>query len=343
MTPILTKYFFRRNAFAITTVWLALTMLFVLFDILQKADDQGFIRTLLIAVFRSPTTAIYVLPFACTIGAVIAIRQMITAGEMTALRVAGLSPAQLCKLNIAVIILVVVAYAFLSEVLIPTGAKYADALEGKQNTTRKIWLKDGENYILVNRLHTNGRMEDLVIYHTRNFALHAVTAAESAMRYNDTWRLHNPQTQYINPADATTPPTWTLSLDLSSFSVFFKKPRNLALSAVTQAAVELPRSGQYLHDVWEELWLRLELLISLPLFVIIGVLFVSDDRRRRTTSIAIITAALLPGIYLLCTKIVIQSSAIFNALWLLPLPPCLLIWVLWRKIYRPQPFKSAAD
>lgn len=337
MRPVLWKYFFRRNAQAAGVVWLAATLILVLFEMLRRADDEGALAALLLALLRAPAFALDGLPFACALGAALAVCGMVSAGEMPVLRAAGLSATAAAGYNAAAMLLFAAAGLFIGEFLLPAGASAAAALKNDARAAGAMWLKDGGDYIRVGKLRLDGGMENIVIYHTQSAALLSVTSADSADYVDGAWNLNNIRPSA--PADAdggggAAVRRWALPVRPSSFETFFKKPRDMSMSALFAAAEELTAAGQDARPLWGNLWRRWEALLALPLLAAAAVWVLDGGRRRYLTPLAALAAALLAGLYYFGSEIAIQTALVADFSLLLLLPPLALAAVVGGGIFR---------
>ena len=311
-------------------VWLALIAFFALFDLFQQADDHSMALAAAIVFLRLPWLALLTLPFACALGAVFAARRLTQSGEMSALRAAGMSPRLFCLLCLPVALFFLLAYFLLSEFFAPAGAEWSARLQGGAPATRALWLKTEDNYIRINRMSADGKMEDVAVYYLQGASLRAVATAPAARFANGRWRLGAAQTVAFAGAP---PPPLELRLPPKTFEAFFAKPRNLPIFRAAFAAFALRAAGQGLAQLWESVWTRLLMALALPFFVLFGVWFVSANRGRRATTVAVFAAVLLPGVYYASAKIVASAAWLTDWHILLALPPLALAAAWWRAAF----------
>ena len=339
MKPTLTRYFFRRIATIILLLWIAVWALLVFFDFLRDADS-GALSAFTIALLESPRLAMDILPFACAIGCAIAMRRMVSEGEMPALRTAGLSPQSIVIYQIIAILPFAAGYILLSETLLPGGSDIARIMKNEQSGgIRGLWLAQDSNYIHIDQVQDTHTLVSVVIYHTDSGQLTGITRAAGAVYNDNQWVLDN--VRYIDSSKPALQESrrneqlWQLALSPSSFTALAGKPREMAAINAMRAAASLSAAGQQNSALEKIIWQRWLTLAALPLLAALGVQFIGGSRRQRyAVSLPVLAALLMTGLYIVTRDLAIQTAIISNTLLPLLLPLLLLTGYLFYSIRR---------
>lgn len=324
MSGILARLFFRRIAGAIGLAWCAMWSLLLLFEALRGGEGGGG-AALLAAVLKSPLFAMETLPFACAIGAALAMRRMVADNEMPALRAAGLSPARIVAFHVLAALPFVGGYAFLSESLLPVGAEWARAAEQQGGGgSRDVWLVEGESFVHVGRVDEGGVMLSVVIYEAQNGRLTGVRRARHAAYDGGEWRLYHVEEVAVAEGlrrEEAAEEGWGLALSPDVFARLGARPREMAWREAWRVNRELRAVGQVNLELDKTIWRRALALPALPLLAALGVCFLGVGRRGRySVSVPVLVAAGLAGVYFVARDIAIQVAVLVGGAWPLALP-----------------------
>ena len=328
MKPTLVKYFTRHIVGNVFLVWVALACLLVFFEFLREAGNHPLSLAFVYALLKTPFSAMETLPFACVIGATLAMRRLVASGEMAAWRTIGLSPESIILCGSAAAVCFMIFYLLISETLLPAAADLTRSLKNESRLVHGLWLRDDGDFIRVRRVRLDGVMEDIVIYHTDNGILRAVTRAQNAEYADGGWRLHEARTTDVGDGESAVryvrEQAWGLSMQPISFSAFLQKSRDMSIATVIAAINELADVGQQNNELRQTLWRRCLTLPAIFLLVAASIWFINVRRRRFATTAPPLIAVLVGGVYFIFREIAVQSAAAADTLLPLPLPLVLL-------------------
>ena len=205
---ILDSYLTRVTTLAVFLTLLSLvsiTSLFALFEELGESQaTYGFIDALIYLVQTLPRRIDEMLIYCVFLGYLLSLGSLAENGELTAARVAGVSPMRLLGGLLPSLIICLCISFSLSEYLAPAGEQAGErgkqkAQYGENALSQKggLWFRDSGEYVQISSLGPNGDLFDVVRYSVNE--RHKLTQslqAESA-KYNQStrvWTLYNGRT-----------------------------------------------------------------------------------------------------------------------------------------------------
>ena len=202
---MLLRYFTREILSSSLLVLFALLALFGFFDLIRELDDLGRGSYRLSAMLGYvalglPSHAYVLLPAAGLIGTLFALARMSEHSELTVMRSAGLSLAQLALYVAAAGLVVGVATVCLGELVAPYSEEAAKGLRLK--ATRSIvarefrsgfWVKDDKSFVNIQDVTADTELLNLRIYEFDSaYRLTAISRAEKGTYAGpNRWRLSN--------------------------------------------------------------------------------------------------------------------------------------------------------
>jgi lipopolysaccharide export system permease protein len=209
---ILDGYLTRVATLAVFLTLLSLvsiTSLFALFEELGESQaTYGFIDALIYLVQTLPRRIDEMLIYCVFLGYLLSLGSLAENGELTAARVAGVSPMRLLGSLVPSLIICLCISFSLSEYLAPAGEQAGErgkqkAQYGENALSKKggLWFRDGGDYVQISSLGPNGDLFGVVRYSVNE--QHKLTQslqAESA-KYNQrtrVWTLYNGRTTELD-------------------------------------------------------------------------------------------------------------------------------------------------
>lgn len=202
---ILDGYLTRVATLAVFLTLLSLvsiTSLFALFEELGESQaTYGFLDALVYLAQTLPRKIDELLIYCVFLGYLLALGALAENGELTAARVAGVSPMRLLAGLLPSLTICLIVSFSLSEYLAPTGEQAGE--RGKQQAqygenalsqSGGLWFRDGGEYVQISSLEANGDLAGVVRYSVND--AHQLTQslkAESA-KYDESvsaWTLYN--------------------------------------------------------------------------------------------------------------------------------------------------------
>ena len=199
---------------------LALTLLVVLFSVIDLVDDLDFVGTdsytaldaLWYQLLLAPGRAFSMLPIAALIGSLSGLGLLASRNELTAFRVAGVSVGRVVSAALKSGALLVILAMGLSEWMIPITEQRAEtyrsvALGQTMNLHSQygLWIRDGPTFIKVRRILPSGDLEDISVHEfDAKRRLKRSWQAEVAQYRSSGWQLRNvKQSTFVDNAVVT--------------------------------------------------------------------------------------------------------------------------------------------
>lgn len=340
MPLVLFKLFFCTISLHVLLVWLVLVLLVSSLDLIRLAGGRAFFEAFLLAILKIPYYALEILPFACIIGATLAVQRMAANNSLVALRTTGLSPLQIVAFSSATAIVFSFAYLLVSETLLAPSEELARYIKKDTRHTQNVWLRNDDDFIRIQQVRPDGVLVSLVIYQMNELKLNNIITAERAQLLQplDNAADNNSNTQQwqldnvINNGRAIETFPYTLPLSLETLDSFKKSPRYLSLSNAITTHNQLSRAGQRNADLLLIIWQHTLLPPSLILLTAASIWFIGRQRRSGGTSFPVLLAALIGGVYYIGLKIAVQLSISQDLALLLILPLLLLAAFIYKGI-----------
>lgn len=255
-------------------VWLVLVSLdLVLAFGGEKGDFSQAMQQLLLTL---PRRLYELLPTAAVIGTVLALGQMASHAELTALRAAGVAKHRIVLAALAAVFALVVVMSFSAETLGPWGERRAQAMKVSQASTdvavssgTGFWVREGRNNIHARSARMSmddGQpmvvLEGFELYAFKeNGQLKSITQADKARYIDKQWRLEG-VVETTFGADFATQAThervhWQSNLDPAVLNISLDQPRYLATKHIRQAIAYNQTNGLNTGRLEQALWFRL--------------------------------------------------------------------------------------
>lgn len=275
-----------RATGVVTAVFIAL---FLFFDFVDQLDDigrgaYGLNEAALYVVLRLPSRLYELLPIALLVGALAALAQLARHSELAVLRASGMSVGGLWRiLALAALIQGVIIFV-VGEWLVPSAEQTArsfrvQAMGGGDFSTDMrsgLWIREGEDFLNVRRLGSDGRLRDLEIY---RFGPDRVMTAIDQVKEAEfdpvrgVWRLKEVQRRRLAPeritAELLPELEWSTELTPRVLAVLMVEPYRMSIGALYTFSRHLIRNGQnadrYLQALGRKLVYPLTALVMVTL------------------------------------------------------------------------------
>lgn len=294
---VLTKYIIKE---ILKGAFIALILLLTLFNLFTLADelkDIGKGSYNLTAIFTylaltSPRVCYELVPAAALLGSLFVLGAMGNNRELIAMRAAGVSVLGIIQSVLVAGAILAIFSICVGELIAPTAESNAQLLRATaqnqklfSNAKYGLWLREGNKFINVRKLESNGELADISIYELNNQArLQSVTHAEKATYLqNQRWRLENLTQSQISiekmQANSKMEQSWqsTIAPDLVKIAVV--NPDNLSLIDLAQY-IEFLKTNQQKSQTFElAFWGRVVNPLVTFVMLLVGTPFVIGVKR----------------------------------------------------------------
>jgi lipopolysaccharide export system permease protein len=210
MIKLVDRYVGWSACVGILFVWLGMTVLYVIFNLLDELrstqNDYGTLSALWFVALTLPRMAYQVFPVSALLGALVGVGGLAAAQELVAFRTAGISRLRLAIAALAGTLLLTIPVMIMGEWLAPAAEQQARAYRLDRlvdqaiiGGPRGVWMRDGQDIVNIQRplLYADSGQQavdfqSVVIYQFSGEAnLASVTRAESATHDGRYWTLNN--------------------------------------------------------------------------------------------------------------------------------------------------------
>ncbi len=290
--------------------------LFGFLDLLDQLDDVGrgtyrvqdaFLHTALLL----PRRFIQLAPFIALLGNVIALGRLAVGSELTALRVAGVSPIGISLAPLAVGLLLLVSIAVLDQFVAPqlqqkAISSRAVALEKSAALGKNlgIWTRDERNILRIGEMLHSGRAADIEIMHfdDNGFLLTYTHAKYADFNGGDLWDLQDVTTKTFtgNRIESVNEQStkWRSFLNPDDISTLTKSPESLSPVELFLHVRFLRATGQEADAYALALWRKAGGGLTTIAMLLFSIPFVFGSVRAGLGSRLVLATMLGIGVYL---------------------------------------------
>ncbi|MEJ2534476.1 MAG: LPS export ABC transporter permease LptG [Gammaproteobacteria bacterium] len=295
---------------ATLVVWLGLTVLFLLFTLLDElgpgAGGVRFLEIITYVLLTAPRSAYMVFPVSALLGALIGIGGLAASNELVALRTAGMSRLRIAGSVLGALGILTLGVMALGEWVAPAAEaqarliKHARATgQGVVGADRGIWIRDGDQFFFAEKPLVTGEdgasdysMHNVLIY---SFAdggrLDGVTFARSARHEADGWVLEDSRRTNISPDGITRDfqerRPWQSSIKPDLLESVVLRPRYMSLRALSEQLDFLGRNGLDDRVYRSAFWTKALFPVTVLALVLAGMPFVFGSARQNTMGLRI--------------------------------------------------------
>lgn len=338
MIKLVDRYVGRSAILGIFLTWTALTMLVLLFKLLDELrstqNDYGTADAFWFVALTVPRTAYDVFPIAALLGAMVGVGALAASNELVAFRTSGISRLRLAGAALAGTLLLTIPVMTMGEWLAPNLEQKARTFRLTQlvgqaiiGGPRGVWMRDGPDIVNIQRplLNADGGLQsvefrNVVIYHfAEEVVLESVTRAESASHDGQSWTLENVSRVEFSEAGATRTRVdelgWDTEVRPELLDSAVTRPKFLSIRSLLEYMEFLGENGLddrlYLKALLERLlfpWIVIALVLA-------GMPFLFGQARSHSVGVRLFFGMMLGGVFL------IANRAIQNFLGVYGFPP----------------------
>ncbi len=213
--------------------------------------DYDLWQAFIVVLLQLPAQIYLFFPIACLLGSLLGLGSLATHCELTVMRAAGISIAQIAITVVKAALVLIVCIALLGEFVAPQASHLATVRRAiaKSNhqaiTTKKgIWLREGRDFIHIQQVLGDHQLQGITRYRfDSQQRLIAVNHAATAQFANHAWQVKRIKTTYFYPdhtqvkKDDTA--IWKLKLNPNLFAITDVLPADMSARALrTYVAAE---------------------------------------------------------------------------------------------------------
>lgn len=295
MTRRLTFYLLRQILLTFLVLMLALSALYIVINFIEESSSIGqgyysYKEAFVYIIFTLPSLLQVGMPVLGLMSGLIALGHLAKLNELTIMRCAGISIKQIIMMvSVAAWCLMAFTY-FLNTYASPKLEHLGDIIKASalQNQAiwvgaKAIWVKDGSDFIYIQRAQLDGRLQGVIRYHVKDYQLASISSAQSARYQNKNWVLHGLTTVYLQPNQVsktfTKQAIWPSLVKPNILKVLLANPDTLALPSLVSYISYLHQNHQNVGPYWLKLWKIIFGPLSVWVMMILAVPFVFGNMR----------------------------------------------------------------
>ena len=311
---------------------LVMIVLIALYTVISFAGEFGKIGhenyTILLAVkytlLRVPAQIYEFFPLASLLGALLGLGGLANKSELVVIRSAGVSIFQVAVSIIKAALLVMLIAIMIGEFVAPPAKQYAqqlrvNALAAKVslNTAYGLWVRDGENFVHVEKVDNQGHLIGISVYNLdEQQRMRKVIHARSAEYYNDGWHLQEVKKSAFEQDKVTTEVLPELTgvnlLAPDIIKIVTVEPDMLSILNLADYIKYLRDngldSGRYRLSFWNKLVMPFTILVM----IMIAIPFVFGSMRATSTGARILVGFLVGISFFIINRISGEAGLVYH-------------------------------
>jgi lipopolysaccharide export system permease protein len=342
MIKLVDLYVGRAALVGLLAVWLAMTLLFVMFNLLGELrstqSDYGTNDVFWFISLTTPRMAYQIFPVSALLGALVGVGGLAAANELVAFRTSGVSRVRLALAALAGVIMVTIPVMIMGEWLAPAAEQQARAFRLSEMVgqaiiggPRGMWMRDGQDIVNIqlpvlsaNRGEQSVEFKNIVIYNfSQDIDLQAITRAESAQHNGESWTLENVSTVNFSGAGAQLNRVdqrfWPTEVKPELLDSAVTRPKLLSLRSLWGYLSYLGENGLDDHVYQAAFWEKAFFPFTVLALVLAGMPFVFGPARSHNMGVRLFFGMALGGIFMIVNRAVQKFGSVYD------LPPPLTI------------------
>lgn len=351
---ILDRYIGQAVLVGVLAVLVVLLALFALIGFVNETGQIGRANytawhAAAYVLLRLPHQLYQLFPMAALLGTMVGLAMLANHHELVVIRAAGVSRLRIAWAVIKSILMLIVLVMVVGEMIAPPAMEYASQMRLKAmasrlslNTDYGLWARDGQTYIHVRNVETDGRLVDINLYQLDDKgALQSQLHADTARFDGKVWHLRNVRETRISHdgLQVSRKPTlaWQTLLEPELVRIVSLAPESLALWKLNDYIRYLRNNGLDAGQYELALWSKLLMPFTILAMVMLALPFVFRTERHINIGKQIILGFLVGILFYVGSQLAAQLGLVYK-LWpaLAASLPTLLVWLIAVWLFRRQ-------
>lgn len=341
MVRLVDRYIGRAAVLGILGVWIALTMLFVVYNLLDELRETqanyGTVDALWFVALTIPKTAYEVFPMAALLGALVGVGGLAAANELVAFRTSGASRLRLAVAALGGTLVMTLLVMIMGEWVAPAAEQQARAFRLGQmvNTAvvggpRGMWMRDGNAMVNIQRPVLSADLgvqsiafQNVVIYHFGEDGLEQVTRAGSASHDGSEWTLQGVNRVRLSEDGAetswTAEETWSTSVRPDLLDAAVSRPRSLSIRSLWEFMGYMEQNELDDRVYRTAFFDRVLYPFTVIALVLAGMPFVFAQARSQSVGARLFFGMTVGGLFMIVNHTFLKLTGVYD------LPPLLVM------------------
>jgi lipopolysaccharide export system permease protein len=352
MVKLVDRYVGRAAILGSLTVWSAMTVLFVMINLMDELrdtqGDYGTADAFWFTALTLPRMAYEIFPVSALLGSLVGVGGLAAVNELVAFRTAGASRMRLALAAISGVMLLSVPIILMGEYVAPAAEQQARAFRLSEMVgqaiiggPRGMWLRDGEDIVNIqmpllsaNRGEQSVEFKNVVIYDfSDEIDLETITRASRAQHQDGQWTLVDVSTVYLGKNGARLNHVdrilWPTEVKPELLDSAVTRPSLLSLRSLWEYMDYLGDNGLNDRVYKAAFWEKVLFPLTIVALVLAGMPFVFGAARSHNVGVRLFFGMMLGGLFLIVNRAVQKFGGVYDlpALLTLLLPPLILMLV----------------
>lgn len=351
MVKLVDRYIGKAAILGMIGVWIALTMLFIIFSLLDELrDTHGDYSTLdafWFVALTIPRMAYQVFPVSALLGALVGVGGLAAANELVAFRTSGISRLRLALAALAGTMLLTIPVMIVGEWIAPAAEQQARAFRLSElvgtaiiGGSRGMWMREGNDFVNIQRPILNADMgeqsiefKNVVIYRFADEqGLQEVTRAENATHDGSNWTLENiSHVRFSNDSAMVThndTESWATVVKPALLDSAVTRPKFLSIRSLWEYLGYLGENGLDDRVYRAAFWEKVLFPFTVIALVLAGMPFVFAQARSQNIGVRLFFGMTVGGVFMIVSRAFQKFSSVYDLAPLLTMSiPILLLGI----------------
>jgi len=325
MVKRLDRYIGGAAILGILVVWLALTVLMQMFNLLdQLGSTEGryqMTEALWFVALTTPRSAYIVFPVSALLGALISTGGLAATNELVALRTAGVSRLRIAGSVLGATLLLTAPVIMLGEWLAPAAERQARAFKQSRilgevmvGGPQGLWIRDGNQFVNIRKpiLSASGGKTSVnyhyvVVYSFDEDArLDGITRARNATHDGDQWQLERVRQFDISRSGVSREykkrDAWASTIKPDLLESAVTRPRYMSMRTLLDQMRYLAQNGLDDRVYRSAFWDKVVFPLTTLSLVLAGMPFVFGSARQQSLGLRIFIGMSLGGLFMIVNR-----------------------------------------
>lgn len=335
MIKLVDRYVGRAALLGILGVWVAMTVLFMLFGLLSELrgtqNDYGTVDAIWFVALTTPRMAYQVFPVSALLGALVGVGGLAAQNELVAFRTSGISRLRLAVAALAGTALLTLPVVIMGEWLAPAAEQQARAYRLSEKVgqaiiggTRGMWMRDGQDIVNIQRpilSADRGRQSvefrKIVIYDfSGDTDLQSIKRAKNATHDGRVWTLEGVSQIRFGPAGATVSrvdrESWQTEVRPELLDSAVTRPKLLSVRSLREYLSYLGENGLDDRVYQEAFWDKVLFPFTVIALVLAGMPFVFGQARSQNLGVRLFFGMALGGLFVIISRLIQDFGSVYG-------------------------------
>ena len=263
-------------------------------------------------------------PITCLLGSLLGLGVLANHNELTVLRAAGISIAQIALVVVKAALVLIIVVTLVGEFVVPktnhiAAVRRAIARSGNQaiNTKTGIWLREGQDFIHIDQTIGNHELQGITRYHfDAKQELVSASIAERAQFDEQQWHVEKIKTTlfFSDHTQVKLTPTaiWPLRLNPTLLAISALLPSDMSMRELSAYINEQNDNGTTANYYQLEFWQRLLQPVVTCLMMLLALPFIFGQLRSVPMGTRFLIGALVGFSFYMLNRIVAPMSIVVH-------------------------------